>query len=215
MRGVPQPPEYHPEGDVWIHTRMMLEMLRADAPATLAWAVLLHDVGKPPTFRSAEQTGDRIRFNEHAEIGARMAAEICRRLRFSTDDSSQIEALVANHLRFKDVFDMRPSTLKRFIRLPYFDQHLELHRLDCSCSHGKLDAYEFVRNFIRETPPDQVRPPRLVTGDDLSALGLSPGPLFKEILENVEEGQLEGRLSDRDQALDFVRSNYLKIKPLK
>jgi poly(A) polymerase len=215
MRGVPQPPEYHPEGDVWIHTRMMLEMLRADAPSTLAWAVLLHDVGKPPTFRSAEQTGDRIRFNEHAEIGARMAAEICRRLRFSTDDSSQIEALVANHLRFKDVFDMRPSTLKRFIRLPYFDQHLELHRLDCSCSHGKLDAYEFVRNFIRETPPDQVRPPRLVTGDDLSALGLSPGPLFKEILENVEEGQLEGRLSDRDQALDFVRSNYLKIKPLK
>jgi poly(A) polymerase len=214
MRGVPQPPEYHPEGDVWIHTRMMLEMLPAGAPSTLAWAVLLHDVGKPPTFRSAEQTGDRIRFNEHAEIGARMSSEICRRLRFSTDDSSQIEALVANHLRFKDVFDMRPATLKRFIRLPHFDQHLELHRLDCSCSHGKLDAYEFVRQFIRETPPDQVRPPRLVTGDDLSAMGLRPGPQFKEILENVEEGQLEGKLRDRNEALDFIRYKYLKIKSL-
>ncbi len=210
MKGVPQPPQYHPEGDVWIHTRMMLEMLPAGAPATLAWAVLLHDVGKPPTFRSAEETGDRIRFDGHAEIGARMAAEICRRLRFSTADTEQIESLVANHLRFKDVFGMRPATLKRFVRLPEFDQHLELHRLDCSSSHGKLDAYEFVRKFLRETPPEQVRPPRLVTGDDLAEMGLRPGPQFKEILESVEEAQLEGRLSERGEALGFVRARYIK-----
>jgi poly(A) polymerase len=209
MRGVAQPPQYHPEGDVWIHTRMMLGMIPAGAPATLAWAVLLHDVGKPPTFKSAAETGDRIRFDGHAEVGAVMAAEICRRLRFSTDDTDQIENLVANHLRFKDVFEMRPATLKRFVRLPDFDQHLELHRLDCSSSHGKLDAYEFVRKFLRETPPEQVRPPRLVTGDDLAQMGLHPGPRFKEILESVEEAQLDGRLKERDEALAFVRSNYM------
>ena len=209
MKGIQQPPQYHPEGDVWIHTRMMLEMISVAAPATLAWAILLHDVGKPPTFQSAEQTGDRIRFDGHAEIGARMSAEICRRLRFSTDDAVLIETLVANHLRFKDVFEMRPATLKRFVRLPNFDQHLDLHRLDCLCSHGKLDAYEFVRRFLRETPPEQVRPQRLITGDDLSQMGLRPGPQFKEILESVEEAQLEGRLSKRDEALSFVRSNYL------
>jgi poly(A) polymerase len=210
MRGVAQPPQYHPEGDVWIHTRMMLEMIPAGAPAKLAWAVLLHDVGKPPTFKSAAETGDRIRFDGHAEVGAVMAAETCRRLRFSTGDIDQIESLVANHLRFKDVFEMRPATLKRFVRLPDFDQHLELHRLDCSASHGKLDAYEFVRKFLLETPPEQVRPPRLVTGDDLTRMGFQPGPRFKEILESVEEAQLDGRLKERSEALAFVRSNYMK-----
>jgi poly(A) polymerase len=210
MRGVQQPPQYHPEGDVWIHTRMMLQMLPAGAPATLAWAVLLHDVGKPPTFQSAAQTGDRIRFDGHDEIGARMAVEICRRLRFSADDTDQIEALVASHLRFKDVFEMRPATLKRFVRLAHFDQHLELHRIDCSSSHRKLDAYEFVQKFLRETPPDQVRPPRLITGDDLMQMGLPPGPQFKEILETVEEAQLDGRLKERAEALAFVRNKYVR-----
>jgi len=210
MRGVEQPPEYHPEGDVWIHTRMMLEMLPAGAAPTLVWAVLLHDVGKPPTFKSAAETGNRVRFDGHAEIGARMAAEICRRFRFSANDTGQIEALVANHLRFKDVFEMRPATLKRFVRLPDFDQHLELHRIDCSSSHRRLDAYEFVRAFLRDTPPEQVRPPRLVTGDDLSQMGLRPGPQFKEILETVEEAQLDGRLKEREEALAFVRANYMK-----
>ena len=174
---------------------MMLEDLASrDSPATLAWGVLLHDVGKPPTFDSAESTGDRIRFDGHAEIGARMAEAICRRLRFSTDDTEQIESLVANHMRFKDVPEMRPATLKRFVRLPRFDEHLELHRLDCLSSHGMLDAYEFVRRFLAETPPEQVRPARLVTGDDLKEMGFRPGPLFKEILQAVEEAQLDGRL---------------------
>jgi poly(A) polymerase len=208
MRGVPQPPQFHPEGDVWIHTRMMLEKIPPGAPPALAWAILLHDVGKPPTFTPAEQTGDRIRFDGHAEIGARMAAEICRRLRFSTDDCEQIEALVAHHLRFKDVFEMRPATLKRFVRLAHFDQHLELHRLDCLASHGMLDAYEFVSRFLHETPPEQVRPARLITGEDLKQMGLKPGPRFKEILEVVEEAQLEGRLKERHEALTFVRGRY-------
>jgi poly(A) polymerase len=208
MRGVPQPPQFHPEGDVWIHTRMMLEKIPPGAPPALAWAVLLHDVGKPPTFTPPRQTGDRIRFDGHAEIGARMAAEICRRLRFSAADAEQIETLVAHHLRFKDVFGMRPATLKRFVRLPHFDQHLELHRLDCLASHGGLDAYEFVSRFLRETPPEQVRPQRLVTGDDLKEMGLRPGPQFREILETVEEAQLEGRLTERQEALEFVRGKY-------
>lgn len=210
MKGVEQPPEFHPEGDVWIHTRLMLEQIPAGAPATLAWAVLLHDVGKPPTYRPAEQTGDRIRFDGHAEVGVRLAAEICRRLRFSNNDAELIEALIANHLRFKDVFGMKPATLKRFVRLPHFDQHLELHRLDCLCSHGNLNAYDFVRRFLRETPPEQVRPARLVTGDDLTRMGMQPGPHFKEILESVEEAQLEGRLKGREEALEFVRRRYLK-----
>jgi poly(A) polymerase len=209
MKGVAQPPEFHPEGDVWVHTLMMLERLPPGSPATLAWAVLLHDVGKPPTFKSSEETGDRIRFDGHAEIGARMAVAICRRLRFSLYDIEQIEALVANHLRFKDVFQMRPATLKRFVRLPRFEEeHLELHRLDCLASHGNLDAYEFVRRFLRETPPEEVRPPRLLTGEDLKAMGFRPGPLFKEILQAVEEGQLEGRLMRREDAVDFVRREY-------
>ena len=209
MKGVAQPPEFHPEGDVWVHTLMMLERLPPGAPATLAWAVLLHDVGKPPTFKSAEETGDRIRFDGHAEIGARMAVAVCRRLRFSLSDIEQIEALVANHLRFKDVFQMRPATLKRFVRLPRFEEeHLELHHLDCLASHGNLDAYEFVRRFLRETPPEEVRPPRLLTGEDLKAMGFTPGPLFKEILQAVEEGQLEGRLVRREDAVDFVRREY-------
>jgi len=209
MQNVPQPPEFHPEGDVWIHTLLMLEHLKPRSSPTLAWSVLLHDVGKPPTFRSAQETGDRIRFDGHAEIGARMAAAICRRLRFSADDIQQIEALVANHLRFKDVFQMRPATLKRFVRLPKFEEeHLELHRLDCLCSHGNLDAYEFVRRFLRETPPEEVHPPRLLTGDDLKAMGFRPGPSFKEILHAVEEGQLDGRLTNREQALNFVLHQY-------
>ena len=145
MKGVEQPPQFHPEGDVWIHTRMMLENLPPHCSPTLAWGVLLHDVGKPPTFAPATGPGTRIRFDGHVEIGARMAERICRELRFSNDDTEQIETLVANHLRFKDVRQMRQATLKRFVRLPRFEEHLELHRLDCLASHGSLEAYDFVQ----------------------------------------------------------------------
>ncbi len=166
MKGVEQPPQYHPEGDVWIHTRLMLEGLPAGVSSTLAWGVLLHDVGKPPTFKSASETGDRIRFDGHVDVGIRMTEEICHRLRFSNEDTEQILALVENHMRFKDVESMRASTLKRFVRLPHFDEHLALHRLDCLSSHGNLDSYDLVRRFIAETPPEQVRPERLITGAD-------------------------------------------------
>ena len=206
--GVAQPPEFHPEGDVWIHTLLMLERLQAGCSPTLAWGALLHDVGKPPTFTPPRGPGDRIRFDHHVEVGTRMAEEICRRLRFSNAETEQIAALVANHLRFKDVFDMRPSTLKRFARLPRFDEHLELHRLDCLASHGNLEAYEFVRKFLKETPPEQVLPARLVTGDDLRAMGFIPGPLFREILRTVEDAQLDGRLTNRQEALAFVRREF-------
>jgi poly(A) polymerase len=206
MNGVEQPPQFHPEGDVWIHTRMMLEMLQPNCSPTLAWGVLLHDVGKPPTFSPTAGPGTRIRFDGHVEVGARMAENICRSFRFSNEDTEQIESLVANHLRFKDVHQMRQATLKRFVRLPKFEEHLELHRLDCLSSHRNLDAYNFVQQFLAETPPDQVRPPRLVTGDDLKDMGMRPGPRFKEILLAVEEAQLDGRFSDRQSALDFARS---------
>jgi poly(A) polymerase len=206
MKGVEQPPQYHPEGDVWIHTRMMLEMLQPNCSPTLAWGVLLHDVGKPPTFSPATGPGTRIRFDGHVEVGARMAEHICRALRFSNEDTEQIEALVANHLRFKDVHEMRTATLKRFVRLPRFEEHLELHRLDCLSSHRNLDAYTFVQRFLVETPPEKVYPPKLVTGDDLKRMGLAPGPRFRAILLAVEEAQLEGRLQDRESALQFARS---------
>ena len=208
MKGVEQPPQFHPEGDVWIHTRLMLERLLQGCSPMLAWGVLLHDVGKPPTFTPPAGPDDRIRFDEHVEIGMRMAEEICRRLRFSTEDIEQIAALVANHLRFKDVQRMRPATLKRFVRLPRFDEHLELHRLDCLASHGMLDAYEFVRRFLEQTPPEQVRPVRLVTGEDLKEMGFQQGPLFREILQAVEDAQLEGRLASRKEALEFIRQNF-------
>lgn len=204
MKGVEQPPQFHPEGDVWTHTLMMLAMLPAGCSPTLAWGVLLHDVGKPPTFTPPVGPNGRIRFDEHVEVGTRMAEEICSRLRFSNDDATQIAELVANHLRFKDVPQMKPATLKRFVRLNRFEEHLELHRLDCLSSHGNLDNYEFMRRFLAETPPEEVRPARLITGDDLIALGLKPGPRFKAILHEVEEAQLNGRISRHEDALSMV-----------
>jgi poly(A) polymerase len=211
MKGIEQPPQYHPEGDVWIHTRLMLEQLSAGASPTLAWGVLLHDVGKPPTFRSEAETRDRIRFDGHVEVGAQMTAEICRRLKFSNDDSEQIVTLVANHLRFKDVEQMRASTLKRLVRLPRFEEHLELHRLDCLSSHRRLDAYDFVSRFLAETPPSQVRPERLITGDDLKEMGLTPGPLFSTILRAVEDAQLDGQVTSRQEAMTLARKTSEKL----
>jgi poly(A) polymerase len=206
MKGVEQPPQYHPEGDVWAHTLLILQQLPAGSPATLAWGVLLHDVGKPATFKPVSQTGDRIRFDGHVEVGVVMAEEICRRLRFSNEDIAQIAALVANHMRFKDVLQMKPSTLKRFARLNRFDEHLELHRLDCLSSHRMLDNYDFVQKFVRDTPAEQIRPARLLTGDDLVAMGLQPGPSFKQILDSVEEAQLNDLLHTREEAIQFLKS---------
>jgi len=205
MKGVQQPPEFHPEGDVLVHTLLLLENLPHPCPATLGWGALLHDVGKPPTFRVAP---DRIRFDNHVEVGVKMAEEICRRLRFSGDDTAQILALVANHMRFTHATRMSESTLKRFLRMPAFDEHLALHRADCLASHGDLNTYEFVRQKRDEISPSTMRPTPLVTGDDLIAAGHSPGPKFREILGAVEDAQLEGRLSSRDAALEFVHRQF-------
>jgi poly(A) polymerase len=208
MKGVEQPPQFHPEGDVWIHTLMMIEQLKPRCSPTLAWGVLLHDVGKPPTFIPPSGPNSRIRFDRHVEVGAKMAEEICRRLRFSNDDTAQIVALVANHLRFKDVAQMKLSTLKRFVRLNHFEEHLELHRLDCLSSHRNLTAHDFVQHFLAETPAEQVHPPRLLTGEDLKALGYPPGPRFKEILAALEDAQLNGTIHNREEALRLIRDNF-------
>jgi poly(A) polymerase len=208
MKGVPQPPEYHPEGDVWVHTLIMLGGLTAGVSPTLAWGVALHDVGKPPTFRPASVTGDRIRFDDHVNVGVPMSAEICRRLRFSNDDIDQISALVANHMKFKDVAQMRESTLKRFVRLPRFPEHLELHRLDCTASHGNLTAYDTVQQFLAATPPEAIRPPRLLTGNDLLKMGYTPGPEFQRILTALEDAQMEGVIASKEQAQALVERAY-------
>ena len=205
MKGVEQPPQFHPEGDVFVHTLLLLENLPHPCPPTLAWGALLHDVGKPATFRVAPE---RIRFDGHVDVGVKIAEEICERLRFSNHDAAQVLALVDNHMRFGHVGRMKESTLKKFLRLPYFDEHLALHRADGLASHGNLSTYEFVREKLAEIPPEKIRPVALVTGDDLIAAGYAPGPRFREILEAVEDAQLEGRLLSRDTALEFVKRDF-------
>ena len=205
MRGVEQPPQYHPEGDVWIHTLMLVEQLPAGSPATLAWGALLHDVGKPATFRVAP---DRIRFDGHVEVGVRMAEDICRRLRMSNSDTEQIMALVANHMRFADVEKMRDSTLKRFFRLNRFDEHLALHRMDCMASHRDLSLYQFALERYQTAEPEHIRPTPLMTGYDLIALGYRPGPEFRTMLNLVEDAQLEGTIHSREEALAMIGERF-------
>ena len=205
MKGVAQPPEFHPEGDVWIHTLMLLDSLPEGCTPTLAWGALLHDVGKPPTFRVAP---DRIRFDGHAEVGARMAEEMCRRFRFSNDEIEKVVELVSHHMRFPEVTRMRESTLKRFLGMQNFKEHLELHRMDCNASHRDLSLYNFVQEKLRALPEEQIHPPALINGDDLIAAGYAPGPRFKQILSAVEDAQLEGRVHDKSQTLQWVKENF-------
>ena len=196
LKGVEQPPEFHPEGDVWTHTMIMLEGLH-EPSLELALGVLLHDIGKPATFRIA----DRIRFDGHVEKGVEIAHQLLNRLRFPNAVIEQAEALIANHMRFKDVPAMRESKLKRFLRMPGFDEHLELHRLDCSSSHGSLTNYDFAVAKLREVPPEQLRPAPLVTGNDLIAAGCKPGPAFGAALREAEDAQLDGRVTTKEEGL--------------
>ncbi len=209
MKGVEQPPQYHPEGDVWVHTLLLLSMLEPGVSKTLAWGALLHDVGKPPTFRVAP---DRIRFDGHVEVGIRMAEEICRRYRMSNEETEQIMALVANHMRFGDVESMKDSTFKRFIRLPKFDEHLELHRIDSLSSHAILDLYRYTKDKMAQLPPEEVRPKLLISGYDLIDAGYRPGPEFKEMLSAVEDAQLEGRVRSREEAMQLVHKQFPAAK---
>ena len=209
MKGVEQPPQFHPEGDVFVHTLLLLDKLPHPSPITLAWGALLHDVGKPATFRVAP---DRIRFDGHVDVGVRVAEDICHRLRFSNEDTDQILALVDNHMRFAHVQQMKESTFKRFVRMPRFDEHLQLHRMDCESSHGDLTSYNFTREKMASMPPEIIRPAPLISGDDLIAAGYPPGPQFKKILAAVEDGQLEGRLLSGEDALAFVRSEFPNLE---
>ncbi len=259
LQGVEQPPEFHPEGDVWVHTLMLLEQLdamvegsglkpdlalphnrglkppsnpgvnahrgdsghagvsdyvgvsgHAGVSATLAWGMLLHDVGKPATFTPPDpaRPGDRIRFNGHVDVGVAVARRILTRLRFSGEDMEQILALVKHHMQFGDVMQMKQSTLKRFLRLPKFEEHLALHQADCLSSHGKLDLYAFAREQYEELGEEQIRPPLLLTGDDLIAAGYKPGPQFRLMLEAAEDAQLEGAVATKDEALGLVRERF-------
>jgi putative nucleotidyltransferase with HDIG domain len=205
MKGVEQPPQFHPEGDVWIHSLLLLDQLQPGCEPTLAWGALLHDVGKPATFRVAP---DRIRFDRHVEVGVAIGAEICRRFRFSNDDTRQVLALIENHMRFADAPRMRASTLKRFFRLENFPEHLALHRMDCLAAHANLDIYNFVRASYEAMPEESVRPALLVTGRELIAAGYAPGPLFRDMLHAVEDAQLEGAIATRDEALTLVRDRF-------
>ena len=209
LKGVGQPPRYHPEGDVWEHTMIMLEVLAAEtAPrtnATLAWAALLHDAGKPAT-RTVDEKG--VHFYGHTREGERIAAEIAARLKFSRARRDGLVALIHHHMAFMNVQKMRPARLKRFLRMPDFDLHLQLHRLDCLASHGMLDHYEFCRAELSRAAPEELRPVRLLTGDDLMAMGYAPGRLIGEILRRLEDEQLESRIKTRGEAEAFVRHNW-------
>lgn len=210
MHGVSQPPQFHPEGDVWVHTMLLLERLEAGASATLAWGALLHDIGKPATFRPPDpkKPGDRIRFDGHVEVGVRMAEAILGRLRFSNEETEQIVALVKNHMRFGDILQMRESTLKRFLRLPHFEEHLALHWMDCSSAHGDLRLYEFAKQRYEAAPVETIRPKLLVTGRDLIAAGYRPGPEFKAMLEAAEDAQLENTATTTQEGLGVVRQRF-------
>ncbi len=208
MHGVPQPPEFHPEGDVFVHTCLVLDKLfeitKGELSPELSVGALLHDVGKPPTFTIE----DRIRFNGHDRVGAEMAVKICRRLRFSNKETERIIALIREHLRFKDVFNMRESTLKRFLGMPYFEDHLTLHLADCLASHGSTEAYDFVKKKLEGFQEEEIKPKPILSGHDLIEMGYSPGPIFSKILDSVEEAQLEGNVKDKGEAKRFVIERF-------
>jgi poly(A) polymerase len=204
MRGCEQPPNFHPEGDVFTHTCLMLDAARQPSPA-LALAVLLHDIAKPPTQR---HTPERIRFDGHCELGAEMAGHICRRFKLPRTVIERVRYLTANHLRIKDAPNMRPARLKRFLREEGFPELLELFRLDSLASHGDLDGYEWCRKTFDELSHEQIAPPPLISGHDLIALGYRPGPLFKTILTAVETAQLEGEIATAAEARHFVRRQF-------
>ena len=234
LKGVAQPPEFHPEGDVWVHTLLMLELMdqtrnQKQAPhsvacdeqlgpgqfpgkpsncsyptLTLAMGVLLHDIGKPRTL----EIRDRIRFNNHCEVGARMAAGICDRFRFTNKQTERIVQLVRDHLKFKDLPQMRDSTLKRFLRRDGFEEHLELHRLDCLGSHRNLENWKYAKERLEQLEPEEIRPSRLLSGDDLIAMGYRPGPLFREILRVVEDAQLENQIHSPAEARELVLARF-------
>jgi poly(A) polymerase len=210
LKGVEQPPQFHPEGDVWLHTLMLLEHLPAGASTTLAWGMLLHDVGKPATFTPPDpaRPGDRIRFNGHVDVGVAIARTILTRLRFSNEECAQILALIKHHMQFGDVQRMKQSTLKRFLRLPRFDEHLALHYADVMSSHGLLGMYDYAKENYEQLGEDEIKPQLLITGEDLIRAGYKPGPGFREMLTAAEDAQLEGAVTTSKEAMQLVRERF-------
>ena len=241
LRGIEQPPQFHPEGDVWTHTMKLLKLMdqtkisrgiikSSGKPVsnsnvvkntvqktelkkieispypsmTLAMATLLHDIGKPKTYEKK----DRIRFNGHAKLGAEMALEICQQLRFSKRQQKLITELIRDHLKFKDLAQMRPSTLRRFLGQEGFSEHLELHRLDCLGSHGNLDNWKLANHSLSNLQPEEIHPPVLLTGKDLIEMGYLPGPVFKEILNSLKNAQFENELKTSQQAKQWVLNQF-------
>jgi poly(A) polymerase len=208
LKSCTQPEQFHPEGDVFVHTRAMVGLLPpVEVSVPLVFSVLLHDIAKPPT-RTIDPDG-RIRFNGHDKLGAQMTREIMERLRFSRAEIELTVEAVDQHMVFKDVQNMRMAKLKRFMARPGFEDEMELHRVDCTSSHGYLDNYEYIRARQQEFANEPLIPPPLVNGDDLIALGLQPGPRFKEILEAVQSRQLEGTLTSSEAALDWVKEEFI------
>ncbi len=207
LKGCEQPPQWHPEGDVFTHTRIMLELLPAEASLPLVLSVLLHDIGKPATF-TRDESG-RIRFNGHDTLGATMAEGILRRLKFPNDVIQPTVAAVENHMTFKDVQKMRTSTLKRFLARPTFEDEMELHRVDCMSSNGLVDNYEYLRAKQAEfgSEPQPLIPKPLVTGHDLIGMGHEPGPRFRELLTTVHNLQMEGSITTREQAMVWLKEH--------
>lgn len=207
LKGCEQPPQFHPEGDVFVHTRRMIELLPPGASATLALSVLFHDIGKPPTFRYHAHE-DRIRFNGHDRVGAEMTERVMERLRFSRAETGRVVEAVRQHMVFKDVRNMRTAKLKRFMAREGFEDELELHRVDCLSSHGALDNYDFLKAKAEEFASEPLIPPPLVTGRDLIALGWKPGPHFGPVLEAAQTAQLEGTITTPEDALEWVKQNH-------
>ena len=203
MKGVQQPRAYHPEGDVFKHTKLLLKQLKSPS-LTLAFGALLHDVGKPPTFRRL----DRIRFNGHEVVGARITDKILTRLRFSNADKEQIIACVEGHMRFKDVKNMKQSTLKRMMQRDTFEVELEQHRVDCLASHGDISNWRFLKKKAKEFSREDVRPKPVLTGGDLLAMNFKPGPLIGRILRALEDMQLEGKIRTADEARSWVSDTF-------
>lgn len=204
MKGCEQAPEHHPEGDVWVHTMLLLKQLTPEHDPRLAWGCLLHDIAKPATYSKEE--GDRIRFSGHAHLGAQMSDKILKGLKASKKTIETVHALVKDHLKFADIKNMRESTLKRFLRQDDFDLHLEQHRIDCMASHQKLELYEFCKAKLAELKTEELKPTPFLSGKDLIKYGLSPGPKFKEILSQAEDLQLEGQFKTRESALEWLES---------
>ncbi|MBI4358959.1 MAG: CCA tRNA nucleotidyltransferase [Candidatus Omnitrophica bacterium] len=206
MKGVKQPPEFHPEGDVFIHTKMLMDRLENPSLA-LAFGALFHDVGKPDTF---SDEGKRIHFYNHPKVGAEMTRNIMTRLRFSNREITEVVSCVENHMKFANVREMRLGKLKQFVARDNFPTELELHRIDCLASHGQLDLFEFLKGKVKVFKEEELKPRRFLTGDDLIALGIKPGPVMKEILEEAYTLQLEGKMESHAQALDWARNRFLK-----